>query len=75
MVNPGLLVLSGFSLVAAAVLVLFPQQLSELNAIMNRTLTNLDGTLMRYRYIVAGLLFLSSYLFFRLSLILPALWG
>ena len=71
MINPGWLFLSGVSIVAAVTLALFPRQLSALSAALNRTLTNLDDLLMRYRYLVAVLLFISSYLFFRLALMAP----
>ena len=75
MVHPALLVLSGFSMIAAVVLVLFPQRFSELSTTLNRTLKNLDDVFMEHRYIIAGLLFLCSYLCFRLALMLPLLRG
>ena len=52
---------------------MFPHALSKLSVSLNKTLTNLDDQLMRHRHLVAVLLFITSYLFFRLALIVGAL--
>ena len=73
MPDTGCLLLSGLSVLAAVGFVLFPHPLAKLSAALNKTLTTLDGQLIRHRYLVAVVLFVVSYLFFRLALIVPDL--
>ena len=71
MVDPLCLLLGVVCLITAVSFVLFPDPLSRLSASLNKTLVVLDHTLMRYRHVVALLLFGVSYLLFRLALLIP----
>ena len=75
MPDTGLLALSGVCLVVAISCILFPQQLEKFSIALNRTITTLDQHLLRYRYMFGCLLFVMSYLFFRLALLIPGLHG
>ena len=63
-----LLILSVVCLVAAAVLILFPKAIEQLNELVNRTVVLTDKNLMRYRHVLGVVLFITAYLLFRLSL-------
>ncbi|OGX38742.1 MAG: hypothetical protein A3C53_02670 [Omnitrophica WOR_2 bacterium RIFCSPHIGHO2_02_FULL_68_15] len=79
MPDTGLLLLSLVCLVAGIAFVLFPHPLlaisQSLNRTLNRTLVTLDERLIRHRYLSGLLLFVVSYLCFRLALLVPALRG
>ena len=73
MPDTGFLLLSALAVITAVLFVLFPNPLLKLSASLNRTLTVLDSQLMRYRYLVAILLFAASYLLFKASFLVPHL--
>ena len=73
MPDTGLLAVSAICLVAAVLCILFPEFLGKLGGALNRTVTSLDQQLLRHRYLFGILLFIVSYLFFRLALLLPSL--
>lgn len=75
MPDTGCLILSLFSVVLGVALFLFPHPLKQLSGTLNRTLVTLDESLMRYRYVIGGLLFLLSYGLFRVALLVPTLRG
>ena len=75
MPDSGLLVLSGVCLATGVSFILFPDPLKRLSGVLDRTLVILDQSLMRHRYLIAVALFVTSYLFFRLALLLPELGG
>ena len=73
MPDSGLLLLSLLCLAAGVGFVLFPHPLLAISQAMNRTLTTLDERLIHYRYLCGIVLFIVSYLCFRLALLIPAL--
>ncbi len=73
MIEPISLLLSGVCLITAVLFVLFPNPLLRISSGLNRTLIVLDQKLMQHRYLVAVLLFIVSYLLFRLALMIPQL--
>ena len=73
MPDTGFLLLSAIAVTTAVLFVLFPNPLLKLSAGLNRTLTVLDGQLMRHRYLVAVLLFAASYLLFKAAFLVPHL--
>lgn len=75
MPDSGLLVMSLVCLVGGVGFVLFPHPLQAISQALNRTLVALDERLIRYRYVCGLLLFLVSYLCFRLALLVPSLRG
>ncbi len=75
MPDTGLLFVSGVCLLTATLCILFPDMLGKLSVALNRTVTVLDQSLLQHRYMFGLLLFLMSYLFFRLALLVPGLRG
>ena len=75
MPDSGILVVSLVCVVGGVSFILFPHPLVSLSQALNRTLVALDGQLIRYRYVLGVLLFVASYLFFRLALLVPNLAG
>ena len=75
MPDSGLLVLSLVCLGVGVGFVMFPHPLLTLSQALNRTLITLDERLIRHRYICGTLLFVVSYLCFRLALLVPGLRG
>ena len=75
MPDSGLLLLSLVCLVAGVAFVLFPHPLLAISQALNRTLVSLDDKLIRRRYLCGALLFVVSYLCFRLALLVPSLRG
>ena len=75
MPDSGLLFMSLFCLAAGVGFIMFPHSLLAISQVLNRTLVVLDERLIRYRYVCGLLLFLVSYLCFRLALLVPALRG
>lgn len=73
MPDSGLLFVSLVCVVAGASFVLFPHPLLQFSRALNRTLVTLDEQLIRYRYLFGVLLFVVSYLCFRLALYIPLL--
>ncbi len=73
MPDTGALLLSGVCLLTAVSFVLWPRPLLKLSSMLNRTLGVLDEVFVRYRYTVAVILFVVSYLLFRIALLLPEL--
>ena len=60
MPDTGLLFLSVACLMAASGFVLFPDPLRRASEVLNRTLVMLDHVMMRYRYLIAVALFVTS---------------
>ena len=75
MPDSGLLFMSLLCLAAGAGFVLFPRPLLAISQALNRTLVSLDERLIRHRYLCGALLFVVSYLCFRLALLVPGLKG
>ena len=75
MPDSGLLVLSLVCLAVGVGFVMFPHPLLILSQTLNRTLVTLDERLIRHRYLCGVLLFVVSYLCFRLALLVPSLKG
>ena len=75
MPDSGLLVLSLVCLAAGVGFVLFSHPLLSMSRALNRTLVSLDDRLIRHRYVCGALLFVASYLCFRLALLVPGLRG
>ena len=75
MPDSGLLLLSLVCLVVGVAFVLFPHPLLTISQALNRTLVNLDDRMIRHRYLCGALLFVVSYLCFRLALLVPGLRG
>ncbi len=75
MLDFGLLLLSLVCLTAGVGFVLFPHPLLTISQVLDRTLVSLDERLIRYRYLCGALLFVVSYLCFRLALLVPGLRG
>ena len=75
MPDTGFLFLSLASVALGTLLVLFPQAVVKLSAVLNRTLAAVDSHFIRYRYFVAVLAFAASYAFFQIALTLPSLRG
>jgi hypothetical protein len=75
MPDSGLLGLSLVCLVVGAGFILFPHPLLALSQALNRTFTTLDTVLVRHRYLSGLVLFVASYLCFRLALLVPFLRG
>ena len=75
MPDSGLLVLSLVCLAAGVGFVLFPHPLLTVSQALNRTLVRLDERLIRHRYLCGLLLFVVSYLCFRMALLVPSLRG
>jgi len=73
MPDPGMLFVSVVCLVAGVSFFLFPHPLLNLSRALNRTLVVMDERLIRHRYVFGTLLFVVSYLCFRLALITPSL--
>ena len=73
MPDSGLLLLSLVCLGAGVGFLLFPHPLLAISQAMNRTLVPLDAKLMRHRYVCGVLLFVVSFLCFRLALLVPGL--
>ena len=73
MPDTGFLFLSLASVLLATLLVLSPNTVVKLSSALNRTLAAVDGPLLRYRYVVAILVFAASYAFFQIALLLPTL--
>ena len=69
----GLFVISLLCLVAGVGFILFPHPLLAISQAMNRTLVSLDERLIRHRYLCGVLLFVVSYLCFRLALLMPVM--
>ena len=75
MPDSGLLLLSLLCLAAGAGFVLFPHPLMAISQALSRTRATLDDRLIRHRYLCGVLLFVASYLCFRLALLIPSLGG
>jgi hypothetical protein len=73
MPDSGLLGLSLVCLVVGAAFILFPHPLLSLSQALNRTFATLDTMLVKHRYISGMVLFVTSYLCFRLALLVPLL--
>ena len=73
MPDSGLLFLSLICVVAGVAFILFPHPLLNLSRALNRTLVTLDERLIHLRYLLGVLLFIASYLCFRLALFAAAL--
>ena len=73
MPDSGCLFLSIASLLVGVLLFLNPRALAGLSAWLNRTMTILDKSIIRHRYVVGLLAFGASYAFFKLALLLPSL--
>ena len=67
------LFLSLVCLVAAVMLVLFPRSIANVSRALDKTVTVLDGYLVRHRYLFGLVLFAVSYSLFRLALLIPNL--
>ena len=75
MPDSGLLFMSLLCLAAGAGFMLFPHPLLTISQTLNRTLVSLDERLIRHRYLCGALLFVGSYLCFRLALMVPGMRG
>ena len=75
MPDSGMLLLGGLSLIAGVGFILFPNPLLKLSASLNKTLATLDQLLMRHRYPIGILLFVASYVLFRLAVWIGQLRG
>ncbi len=75
MPHEGLLFVSILCVVIAAAAVLFPKTLEQVSGRLNKTVTTIDKRLMKHRYTFAIVLFVVSYLIFRLALQVPLLRG
>ena len=75
MPDTGLLFFSVLCLVMGGAMILSPHALAKLNAALNQTFCLLDQRLMRFRHVIGAGLFIASYLFFKLALLLPGLRG
>ena len=74
MPDSGMLFLSLLSMGVGAILVLAPNTLLTLGAWFNQRLLTLDEWLIRRRHIMSLVAFAGCYAFFKLAVLLPALW-
>ena len=75
MPDTGCLLLSAMCLMAGGAFFLYPDPLLRISMALNRTMAVLDQKLVRFRYLVGLLLFISSYLLFKLALLVPGIRG